>query len=250
MEELKDQIMQWEYHAERERLIMQGADDADLSLITPDSVYKKLVQRETRAAYWKAHRDQLARTVAKAIKKGQSLDAGVNMVREIEFRPIGRWLFITVNSRDGAYLQQIMNRINKWVCRKAVLSAMWSFEQRSRNEEELGKGIHVHMLMRNGWQQRSQFDKNIKSTFGGICDVNNPAILNYKVVKQEHITNRINYLTGDKKLTGEKAEMMKMDKLWRQKEGMKPYYNSDNWDTIIAQEGLHDQDSSSDSDAE
>lgn len=144
--------------------------------------------------------------------------------------------WVTVNCAPGVQLEDVQRKVEKFVNRKIVKSAEWVYEQRGSIEEEMGSGMHVHMLVQqSGALFHGDFSRNVKNTFKTL--VGNPnavCVLGCKNVKD--IENRRKYMSGEKDDEG-KMRKVAIDKLWRLKNNLLPYYKHENaGDTCIQEE--------------
>jgi hypothetical protein len=123
-------------------------------------------------------------------------------------------------------LDMIKKTIDKLISKKWIENALYVYEQRGTNEEELGKGIHVHILLYKGDKRYSQFHREFSNTLKNICDVSNSHIFNVLPCLERDIPKRMNYILGTKKeLQGDnKTDKQKMDVIWRNREGIEKYY--------------------------
>lgn len=96
-----------------------------------------------------------------------------------------------------------------------ITNFKYAFEQRSETEEEMGRGLHCHMYFEADKPQ-SHVLREIKS------------IIPKMVIKLQKITRGtehqvINYILGQKE--DQKTRKTEIDKIWREAEGILPYYD-------------------------
>jgi len=135
--------------------------------------------------------------------------------------------WVTVNCAPGVQLEDVQRKVEKFVNRKIVKSAEWVYEQRGSIEEQMGSGMHVHMLVRqSGALFHGDFTRNARSTFKTLVGNDNAVcVIGCKNVND--VEKRRKYMNGEKQ--GEaKLVKVEIDKLWRLKNNLSPYYTHEN----------------------
>lgn len=128
------------------------------------------------------------------------------------------------NFNDDTIRANVEMHVIKACHKKWVSSWMYSWEQRGRTEEELGTGVHLNILVtykQPGIRKASEVRNEFHNTFKAWCP-NKPAV---HVTPYADMTNGINYVKGLKS-DEDKMELVKMDRLWRAKVGLRDYYAS------------------------
>lgn len=144
--------------------------------------------------------------------------------------------FITINAQPDTELetlQLMMSDITKSFSRKNmswITDCSYVYEQRGTNTADIGKGLHIHLLIRfNPSKYLSDVTKHIKyyiRKHGVISQRNlrNPAIFNVKSVKfLDEYERKQDYLSGHK--VDSKSEKVKYDKLFRQQNNLSDIYS-------------------------
>jgi len=124
--------------------------------------------------------------------------------------------WITVNPKPGVELPIIMKTVQNFCNRKAVIDYHYTYEQRGESEQELGKGIHCHMLILWNKKQNKYLKQFLKESCGRIVGSTNNNILNIRRITPDVYQDKLDYLNG-LKWDKEKDEKIKMDKIFREK---------------------------------
>lgn len=139
-----------------------------------------------------------------------------------------RYVFITINPSDVLIdeekVQRLTKKLNKCVSKKWINWWAYVIEQRSETSDEFS-GLHAHMLIDRGEKVPFEVQREFKSTFREICDVDNPHCLNFKYIPHEAIEQKWQYMLGNKK--DEKQSKVSIDLIFREKFKLEPYYKSD-----------------------
>jgi hypothetical protein len=143
------------------------------------------------------------------------------------------WQLITINPKDTIPFCQIEDTIIRIVNKKWITQYIYTFEQRSVENEPV-KGIHIHLMLKRNGKVPSAVKKEIKNTCVRICDINNPHILNFKNLREDKdVLQAYNYLTGFK-ADPEKHPKQYKDVQWREEMGISPFYRSEVLDLNIS----------------
>ena len=136
------------------------------------------------------------------------------------------WVWLTVNPKPGITLEQFQKILTKQVNRKLWTEYKYVIEQRGTNEEELGKGIHAHLLLkRNPETEYKTTKRQAQNGFKNITDTNNAKIFYWKECRADFLDDKLEYITGIK--TGEGKDLkQQMDIIFRQKNNIKTIYES------------------------
>lgn len=123
---------------------------------------------------------------------------------------------ITINPRPGTTLEELQNKVEKFVSRKMILDYLYAYEVRNA-----AGGLHCHVIVR---YQSKPYDlkRGTKSTFKNICDSNNPQILNFRWIEEADLPAKIQYIQGrkqDKKMKG-----VKHTEAYRLENNLQPLY--------------------------
>lgn len=137
-----------------------------------------------------------------------------------------QWYFITVRPDeklidfDGFY-----GVVNKFVQRKCIEEFTLSFEQKGINDNELGNGFHMHIVVKpkaGSWRSKGEVLRDTKSTFACCAAANCIEVIPTK--KPEEIIN--GYMIEYESKDGHKEVTKEADARWRSIRGLSPTYVS------------------------
>lgn len=137
--------------------------------------------------------------------------------------------FITIRPKENTIkLEEFLKIVRRIFVKKWIKNYVYVIEQTGINEDELGKGIHIHMIIERNDKKPHELIREIKNTVKTIGEVDNHNFLDIKGIynNENDLRNRLNYILGDKKSTegNQKDLKQKMDIIFRQKAGIEPYY--------------------------
>lgn len=139
---------------------------------------------------------------------------------------IDEYMFITINP-DPKYnlsVKAINDKLCKLCKSSRILEYLYSIEQRGDTEENMGYGIHAHILVKHKFPKfcklQGHFYNAFKTVIGNIRHID---IKNCKSVID--VSNRINYIKGEKK-DDSKIEKVLIDRKWRQQWNIKDTYGT------------------------
>lgn len=141
-----------------------------------------------------------------------------NTYNRISTKPTN--IFLTINPRPEITFEELSKVVDKYLTRKFVVGYSYVYEIR----KEDFSGLHCHILLK--YQNIRPYDlkKNTKNSFKSICMVDNPEILNIKFIEDDVCLEKVNYMLGNKK--DSKQSGVKATILWREKNNIKPIYDS------------------------
>lgn len=136
------------------------------------------------------------------------------------------YMFITVNPKPDCTLVQFQQLIHKMLLKKWLKSYVYVLEQRSTNEEEIGKGFHMHIIIKKpDGKSVAHMIREIASTFKKVCDISNYHCYNTKQISEEEYKRKLVYILGRKQDVDKEAKQ-DIDRLWRQRMNIKSFYFS------------------------
>lgn len=136
------------------------------------------------------------------------------------------FVLITINPAHHIELHQIKLVVAKLLSKKWLSTYIYTYEQRSESVESF-KGIHVHILIHKPDKKQHEMKNEIRNTCKSICDISNPAILNFRnLMKEDDVKKCVNYLTGQK-ADPDKHIKQSVDIEFRKYYKLKPYYMED-----------------------
>lgn len=136
------------------------------------------------------------------------------------------YMFITINPDPSLNIsvKALYDKLCKSCKSTRIYEYLFVLEQRGKDTDEIGKGMHAHILIKHRFPKycklKEHFNNNFKSIVGNDKHI---YILNCKNVSD--VSKRIEYMTG-KKNDEEKKIKQDIDKLWRQRWGIKDYYGN------------------------
>lgn len=145
------------------------------------------------------------------------------------------YCFITLSPdpAKNVSLCEFKKTVEKASKKSFIKKSLYVIEQRSDTEENMGSGMHCHMLINKGDYRMSHMKREFKQTFKNMIDCDNPGPFNFKLCKEKDLQKRQTYMLGDKK---DEAKQLKqiIDKKWRVKCNIEEYYG-EKFDEDIAQ---------------
>lgn len=113
--------------------------------------------------------------------------------------------------------------VDKYLERKMIKSAFYSFEQKGESLETLGQGFHVHIIvMGTTCTSQAQLKDRTISTFKHCTAANCIEVCYIPDYQQRQ--NRVNYLVDYTSKKGYKIQTKIWDALWRQSVGLQDTY--------------------------
>lgn len=135
------------------------------------------------------------------------------------------YIFITINPYDHIDIYQFIKVVQKLITKKWIKEYLYTIEQRGEVIETAGFRPHCHMILYRKGKNYSEIVREFRSSLKKICNTENSHILNFEVVKVGTIDRVINYALGNKK-DEYKHVKVEMDKIFREKIGIKEFYNN------------------------
>jgi len=179
-------------------------------------------------AYAKVYEKYKMRVIEAELQAGKGTPELLKLFDKLQKVREGRgtkYLWVTVNPKEQDDIVGSLNfSIVKLQSKKWVKSIRWTFEQRGEIEEEMGKGIHLHMLV-----ERCDETKRLDSARRTIHDIFDKwcgSTLHVKINRcyDNWVEDKIQYLQGNK-WDDEKDDKISMDKLWRESIGIQSFYS-------------------------
>lgn len=120
-----------------------------------------------------------------------------------------KYCLLTVNPNMDVPLGYLIQQTEKCTKKKWFSDYIYCYEQRSENMEDLGKGIHMHMLFKCGKKSQRDIKKEVYNTFKNM--VKNNLAINFKFTNDWDGCEK--YIKGNKSI--DKLRKVECDKLWR-----------------------------------
>jgi len=141
------------------------------------------------------------------------------------------FLFVTINPKPNVELEEFTKTVKKLVERQMFSAYAYAFEQRASAPEEVGKGFHVHILLRRNLNYKPcKIKKNMENTCKNVCNTKDNRVFNVQFIGTEFARDKYDYITGGKNGEG-KDQKMDMDIIFRKNNDMPDTYeNGDLWE--------------------
>lgn len=139
------------------------------------------------------------------------------------------YIWLCVNPNPTVLLSEFNKTINKMITKKWLQSYVYVLEQRGQIEEEIGKGFHLHAIIKRPDDKKlSHCIRELSNTFKTICDVSNYHFFQTKFIDEAEKDRKMEYILGQKEYTDDNRKDLKqqMDKIWRERLNIQPYFFS------------------------
>lgn len=135
-------------------------------------------------------------------------------------------MFVTISPRYEIPVEKLKIIMAKLIRKKWIEKYIYVFEQRGETEEDI-HGTHIHLLIHRKGKRASQVIREITNSVKHITDVLCDKIFNIRFVKEDddNVARVLNYITG-KKADESKHKKQEIDKIYRQKYGLKDFYQN------------------------
>lgn len=130
--------------------------------------------------------------------------------------------WLTVNPKPTVDLTAFVTQMTRVLNRCLVDKCIYSFEQRGENNDELGKGLHMHAIVWPGRTYKTSFCQRFRDATANLVGCPNKHIWIVKA-KPEWVAQKKDYILGIK-WDSEKDRKCMHDRVWREREGLSPYY--------------------------
>ncbi len=129
-------------------------------------------------------------------------------------------LFITINPKvnDLSGYEQLDKQVQKCISKYWVSDYAYCYEQRSTDSSAI-HGLHSHILLTRGSHKPSHCEREIISTFKGLCG--NSKHINIQYKRKEWVKDKLEYMLGMKTGDG-KDEKVEIDEVMRNKLDIPP----------------------------
>lgn len=164
---------------------------------------------------------------AQRIHRQRSMIKSFQAPSQQERKEISDILWITVNPSPDVTFEEFRKYTEKCFMKKWITSYIYVYEQRGQSLEELGKGFHLHALIKKPEDKsRAHCIREIASSFRKCTDISNYHFYNTKWLDTEEYLRKIKYIVGDKVSTEDnnKALKQEMDVQWRLVRRLEQYY--------------------------
>lgn len=173
--------------------------------------------------------DQI-QNISKIVTQRETIKSCLNAsLKERKESSIQPYMFITVNPNATCSIVDFRALINKMLLKVWLVSYVYVIEQRGQSEEELGKGFHLHIIIKKpDNKSTAHIVREIGSTFKKVCDTSNYHCYNTKSISEEEYIRKLEYILGTKESTLDNRKDLKQhfDKLFRERMFIDPFYFS------------------------
>lgn len=135
---------------------------------------------------------------------------------------ITRSYFVTISPKEEIEWTKFYNTIEKLIQRKCITKAIYSFEQRGKNENEIGKGFHVHIICTSTWRSISECIRDCASSCNNICTKNNIDV--QKLWNTTQWDTKLKYIRDYESNDNHKIATKDTDDIWRKNMGINNLY--------------------------
>lgn len=168
-----------------------------------------------------------------ALEEGLIKNDGNNGTPKLEDSPVlsERYALITIRPADGTCLVWFETAVASFLeHRPWVLGAEYHFEQTGDNEDDLGNGFHVHMVVRCKKSIRAtEILKDVASDFECKYSIQIGNKRNKFLKTERDLEYALNYVRGDKHDESKEAAIELNDE-WRTLNGLQDAYYVKDWD--------------------
>lgn len=140
--------------------------------------------------------------------------------------------FFTINPKPGNTEETLVlleKCLQKFLTKKWVQGTVYyTYEQRSEKIEDVGKGIHMHILFlrnnRRPYNVKIETYSTFKKCYGKGKKQKQTMESDYKFYPYEYWQDKIAYMDGSQKWDEDKHEKQKIDKIFHEKYKLKKIY--------------------------
>lgn len=138
------------------------------------------------------------------------------------------WVWLTVSPKPDVTIEQFKKILHKQANRKLWCEYKYVIEQRGKTEEEVGKGIHAHLLLkRNPETEYKSTRRQCDNGFKNIVDTKLSFVYYWQECRADFLADKLEYMIGVKTGDGKDVKQ-KMDIIFRQKNNIKNIYENKN----------------------
>lgn len=134
-----------------------------------------------------------------------------------------QFYFITICPYPDLELQSLIKVMDKVLKKKWLNDYVYVYEQRQDDDDKPIYGIHVHMIVRRETIAKSDVIREVYNTSKSI--VGSKQSIDVKLLNKLEMSVRLNYILGQKS-SEEKQKRQIIDKVFREKNRIEPYYQN------------------------
>lgn len=141
-----------------------------------------------------------------------------------------RYCFFTLNFKPNTELNDVLYCMHQIVNKCWVRDWKYCIEQRGKTIDEMGKGLHVHLLMPKPSDKQPWNCKNeVWNNFKPYCGLDKKIVFDkhFIIIPNEWAGDKLEYMKGNKYKdeSGEKAEKVKIDLKFRESKNLQQLYS-------------------------
>lgn len=137
-------------------------------------------------------------------------------------KKIPRSYFITVSPKSEIAWETFYHTIQQLINRRCIESAIYSYEQRGKNENEIGKGFHVHILCTSTWRSKGEALNACFSSCKTVCTKENVDV--QKIWNTTQWDQKLRYIRDYESNDGHKILTSDTDRIWRDRMNLDKLY--------------------------
>jgi len=143
------------------------------------------------------------------------------------------YMFITISPPSTVSLNESHSVFKKFIKKTNFKEYLYVIEQRGESDDDVGRGIHYHALVRTSYDRFSALRRDTHNTFKNIINLDDEKIrkhineiINFKNCRDmTDVKNRIEYMTGIKKPVSKQIRQ-KYDTIFRNNNNLQSYYGN------------------------
>lgn len=189
-----------------------------------DAIFAGL-RTEVLQTQYKKYYSEIVRNQLKNNQFGDTqLQAVYNQAMAIrQSEEADQFYFITICPYEDIELQSLIKVMTKVLKKKWLNDYVYVYEQRQDDSDKPIYGIHVHMIVKREAIAKSDVIREVYNTCKNI--VGTKQSIDVKLLHKHDMWVRLNYILGQKS-TEEKQKKQIIDKVWREKNRIEPYYQN------------------------
>lgn len=216
----------------RRDMMLKAGQDTTLTQDEVDKMAAEIYKQEYRLAYIREELE-LREDLTMAFREGGIRDILAEFGFEVNkpsTKIAGKWFFITLrpsNEHEHRFVD-FKPMVFKYLERTMFINWMLAFEQKGKNNDEIGKGYHVHIIAECAkWCTKKKMINDTKRTWDKWLNGNVPdAFVQIdKIETEQEKKIKELYITGHKS-DQHKQEAIATDIIWRSNVGLQPTYCS------------------------
>lgn len=217
-----------EHHPERDAYVRALNKYLDILYSQMPSLDEMELQTKARLKVRQGQYEELYRL--------KSLQQPNNIIKEIQdvrlslgekLEKNNPYIWLCVNPGPTVTFNDFKLLVNKMITKVWIKSYVYVYEQRGINEMEVGKGFHLHAIIKRPDDKKpSHCVRELSNTFKKCCDTSNFHFFQTKFIDEDEYRRKLEYILGTKESTSENQKDLKqaMDKVFRGKYLLKPFY--------------------------